>query len=299
MKNALEYHYDLIVKNIHQKEKKYFFKYHNNNYCMVQCQDRINEMLDIYDLSNYLLNIGVYNHQIILNKNNNIVTYINNQPYVLMRIFDNFDQKISLTDVIAYNNKYIHYYNKLKVDDWKKLWEQKIDYLEYQINQLGKDYPHIRASLSYFIGVSENAISLLSEIQRDEKIVVSHRRLKKDNTLFDLYNPLNFVLDSRVRDIADYFKDNIIAENVNAEIILSQCKGLNFSENEWKLFFVRMLFPTFYFDMYEKIIDKEKEDIEIFDIIKIIPTYEYIIKRIYEEMLLHFPMPDIEWLKKT
>lgn len=299
MKNALEYHYNLIVSDIHQKEKKYFFKYHNNNYCMVQCQDRINEMLDIYDLSNYLLNIGVYNHQIILNKNNNIVTYINNQPYVLMRIFDNFDQKISLTDVIAYNNKYIHYYNKLKVDDWKKLWEQKIDYLEYQINQLGKDYPHIRTSLSYFIGVSENAISLLSEIQRDEKMVVSHRRLKKDNTLFDLYNPLNFVLDSRVRDIADYFKDNIIAENVNAEIILSQCKGLNFSENEWKLFFVRMLFPTFYFDMYEKIIDKEKEDIEIFDIIKIIPTYEYIIKRIYEEMLLHFPMPDIEWLKKT
>ena len=35
---------------------------------------------------------------------------------------------------------------------------------------------------------------------------ISHRRIHKKDTLFDLYNPINFIIDVKVRDICEYYK---------------------------------------------------------------------------------------------
>lgn len=299
MKNVLEYYYNLTIKDIHHKFKRYYFSSNGTNYAFVCCNDVLDEMYDIYELNIYLNYMGIYNHKIVLNREKNIITVVNNNSYILMSFSNGLDGIISLKDIEKLNNVKIGYFNKLKRNNWKELWTKKIDYFEYQMNQFGKKYPNIKKSINYFIGISENAISLLNDVIVDDNLVLSHRRLKKNSTYFDLYNPLNLILDNRVRDIADYLKNIIIYDkDANVNIIRYGLEQ-EFTENEWKLFFIRMLFPTFYYDKYENIVKMDKSDSGMEFIIYSIPKYEEIIKDLYNYLSLNFPMPDIEWLKKT
>ena len=96
---------------------------------------------------------------------------------------------------------------KAKKKNWTKIWSDKNDYLEFQISELGKKHPIIRESFSYYIGLAETAIALTNEVQNNEiTYVYSHKRINRDDTLLEFYNPLNITVDARVRDIAEYLK---------------------------------------------------------------------------------------------
>ena len=88
---------------------------------------------------------------------------------------------------------------------WKQLWSNKVDYFEYQITQVGKKYPLIRESFSYYIGVVEAGICLLNNSKK-LRCSVAHKRITKNEDLFEFYNPTNYILDTRVRDLSEYFK---------------------------------------------------------------------------------------------
>ena len=88
----------------------------------------------------------------------------------------------------AYNYKDINYLNSIIItnnidNNWDYLWSTKIDYLEYQINQSGKKYPLIVESFSYFVGLTENAISYAKnatlELKKDYNNigVITHKKL--------------------------------------------------------------------------------------------------------------------------
>lgn len=292
MKNTINYYYNLNINTIHQKEKNYYFKVDNKNYLLLKCSN-IEELDDIYRLNMYLSQIFPV-HRIVLNANNEAITKINDSNYLLLELFSN-NNKINLNNIIELSNIRIPFsVDKLKRNDWYNLWIKKIDYFEYQLSQIGKKYPLIRESFNYYIGLAENAIILVNNIDFNNiPLGLSHRRIT--NMSFNLYNPLNIVIDARIRDVCEYFKFcffNNIDISMELELFLSYN---SFNIDEAKLFLARMFFPTYYFDLYEKIIDNEIDESEIKKVIIKADNYEKILKQVY----YHFKnnQINIEWLE--
>lgn len=292
MKNTINYYYNLNINTIHQKEKNYYFKVDNKNYLLLKCSN-IEELDDVYRLNMYLSQILPV-HRIVLNVNNEVITKINDSNYLLLELFSN-NNKINLNNIIELSNIRIPFsVDKLKRNDWYNLWIKKIDYFEYQLSQIGKKYPLIRESFNYYIGLAENAIILVNNIDFNNiPLGLSHRRIT--NMSFNLYNPLNIVIDARIRDVCEYFKFcffNNIDISMELELFLSYN---SFNIDEAKLFLARMFFPTYYFDLYEKIIDNEIDESEIKKVIIKADNYEKILKQVY----YHFKnnQINIEWLE--
>lgn len=292
LKNTINYYYNLNINTIHQKEKNYYFKVDNKNYLLLKCSN-IEELDDIYRLNMYLSQILPV-HRIVLNVNNEVITKINDSNYLLLGLFSN-NNKINLNNIIELSNIRIPFsVDKLKRNDWYNLWIKKVDYFEYQLSQIGKKYPLIRESFNYYIGLAENAIILVNNIDFNNiPLGLSHRRIT--NMSFNLYNPLNIVIDARIRDVCEYFKFcffNNIDISMELELFLSYN---SFNIDEAKLFLARMFFPTYYFDLYEKIIDNEIDESEIKKVIIKADNYEKILKQVY----YHFKnnQINIEWLE--
>ena len=108
------------------------------------------------------------------------------------------------------NNIKYRYLNNNNNIDLNKLWSNKIDYLEYQVSQLGTNYNEILNSFSFFIGLSENAISFLNinniNYNNTHK-TLNHLRIKNNMLFIDYYNPINILIDYDIRDYSEYIKN--------------------------------------------------------------------------------------------
>jgi hypothetical protein len=271
MKNIISYFYNLEPNNIHQYEKKLKFSVDNNNYVFLPCYHTEKEIKDLQSLSTTLLSKGVYCHQFILNVNSTIITMVNNIPYVLLLVYINDNRLISFDDLIWFTNiDNLPVVESLKRDNWFSLWTEKIDYFEYQVSQFGKKFPLLRESFSYFVGMAETSISFLKNINTNYNptLSLSHVRMKKNHTLFDLYNPLNFIVDSKIRNICEYFKDCFFKDNDLTIDLFNYISYNNLTTSDSLSLYARMLFPTFYFDIYELIVHGNLEEKEVLKIIK-------------------------------
>lgn len=303
MKNSIKYFYDIETENIRQNGNRYFIEANSKIYALEGCSNYIDDINSIYELNKFMIynNINVY--PIIINNLKEIVTFINNEPYILILLNNNYNDKISMDDVCNYTFKIYDVLNfldviggdKLKANNWKELWMNKIDYFEYQINQLGLKYPLIRESMGYFIGMAENAVSLLNNAVNDN-LYLQHRRIRKNSTMYDFYNPLNIVFDTRIRDLAEYYKSCFI-ENEKIDICYYIQSG-NYTTKELMLFYIRMLFPTFYFDKYEYIISERENEQKIVRIVDKISNYEILLKELHDYLGIYIALPNIDWLKK-
>ncbi len=300
MKNVLQYYYGLTPINLRQKNKNYFFEISKIKYVFLQCNRNIKEITDIYNLSNSLNRRSIPSHQIILNSNKEIVTYINNVPYILMRIFIKEDELLILNDIIHFEKNAIvsKDYLSLNRNDWYQLWINKIDYFEYQVKQLSKKYPVIQESFAYFVGLAENAISLyrMIHINDNNQFVISHKRVNSKDTLFDFYNPLNYIIDNKVRDASEYFKSLFLSDQEIFNEIIYYFKYSSINDYEARMFFIRMMFPTFYFDVYEDVITGTYKEKELQKIVILSEKYNLLLRQLYQYLKYKIGMPEIEWL---
>lgn len=302
MKNAIYYYYQLSTSHVHQTEKKYRFFVGESEYLLIPVEMPMALMNGIYQLTLYLFQRNIYCHQFVLNKENELVTHINQLPYVLLHIYHHDNRLITIDDMIDFSNRtlYLPEIPALKRDDWYSMWTEKIDYFEYQISQFGKKYPLIRESFNYFVGLAENAISLLNYFSNIPKqpLVVARRRIKVSDTLFDFYNPLNFIIDNRIRDASEYFKQKFFENPYVFDDIKYYLETNHLSDYEMILFFARMLFPTYYFDLYEDILIDGKEEKILYKMIEKVKDYEELLKKIYLYLQKQVSLPEIEWLMK-
>lgn len=300
MKNWLNYYYNIDVDLIHQNNKNYFFEKDGYQYTFFQYYGDMNQLKEIYEFSNNLLNHGIYCHRIISNKDYEPATNIDGITYVLMVSSPNLDKKVELNDILNFSIFYLPN-EKLRRDDWKGLWEIKIDYFEYQLNQFGNKHPIIKDSFGYFAGYVETGIALLNyvnpNIGREKNLFLSHKRLTDENNLFDLYNPFNFIIDYRIRDIAEYFKKQIFQKKNILEDIHLYLETANLEQYEIQLFFIRMLYPSFYFDVFEDIMNYDKDDEKIKKVLENTLEYEKFIKQLYQYIINIVNFPIIEWLR--
>ena len=300
MKNAINYYYNLVTYDIRHHGKKYRFKVDNDEYLLVLCEYNLDELEEIYKLDVFLLQMNVYVHQIVLNKDNQIITYINNEPYILMKILVKDTREININDILLFQNLPMYeYFKALRKNNWRDFWIQKIDYFEYQMSELGINFPILRDNFNYFIGITETAISLLYNFNYNSNLIIAHRRVTTNSTLQDLYNPLNLIIDSRIRDVCEYFKSLFFNDTLDLIDIQNYFNITNLTREELYLFYARMLFPSFYFDMYEKIIYGSSEDKELLKITNKIETYQVLLRDLYWLLKRYANLPDIEWIIKT
>lgn len=297
MINFIEYFYNIKVDKIIYEKGYYSFSYKNNLYKLYI----YNENMDIdslYKINKSMLNSTLVS-EIILNKNNEIISVNNNIAYILIKIYVNVKKNILLEEINFISNSLE---GKNININWGKLWEDKIDYLEDLIGENGKKYPIMVDSFNYFVGMAENAISYYNSIVFDSnyKITVSHKKIRLDDTIEALYNPLNIIFDFRVRDVAEYIKFSFFNNNTNIfNEIKIYLKNNYLSLTEVKLLVSRLLYPSFYFDMYDDIMIDEKEEKILTFILSRLNDYEIYLKKVIELLANNYDIEEIMWIKKN
>ena len=298
MKNNIMYYYNLRIDNITQNNNNYYFTINNDNYCFTIYTRDIKESNEIYKLNKYMLSSNILVHEIIPNKDNYVVTIINNIPYILYKIYINKNKKLNINE-LTYLSNYTYQVDKILTrNNWNVLWSTKIDYFEYQINQMGKKYPILVDTFAYFTGLAENAISyvkyttLETQMETSDNPVISHRKI--NNNIEPLYNPLNIILDHKSRDIAEYIKLSFLNKNTN----IYQELDSYFSNNYYSEYGLRLLYPSFYFDMYEQIIQGLRKESDLLNIVSLLDDYELYLKEMYYYLKKYHNIPEIDWITK-
>ncbi len=293
MKNAVNYYYGLYPNKIYQTKKEYYFFIYNIRYSLIKYKEELKDIKKIYDTHQSMLSQNLYIHPIILNIERKPITFINNVPYILLKTVY-YGESITLDKIISFS----YPVNEKKHIKWSKKWGVKNDYLEFQIRELGKKYKKIRESFSYYIGLAETAIAT-SNIAESENIdyFYAHKRISSKDTTFDLYNPLNIIIDTKVRDITEYFKSSFFNGKDIREEIYYYLNTQNLLAEETIIFLARMLYPTYYFDLFEEIITGKLDENKIDKIIKKEEDYENILREIYHICKIKTNIIPIEWLE--
>lgn len=298
MKNILEYYYDIYPDNVFYKNDKYYFEYYYFKYVFEKCDISINELNKIYDMQSNFHESDVLIHKIIINKEKSLITYVNNLPYVLLKIYVNDSKIISLPEICYINNRTIDNYN---TNDWVKLWELKNDFIESQIIEAGKKYPNMCKYINYYIGLAENAISYAKNVNYNNvRVCLSHERIASDSTLYELYNPVNMRFDYIVRDICEYVK-NCFFNNKDVYSLLNEFLLNNYlSYDEALLLYSRMVYPSYFYDVFDEIVSNNRSEKDIDIIINKSSEYELFLKDLYYYLSYMYNryFPRIDWIIK-
>lgn len=306
MKETIKYYYNIDIDDLKEQDGKYFFKYQNQDFFFVYFNRNIEELNDILICVNNMKEKGIDVHNIIINRNGQYLTKINNFDYILMSV-NNYNEEYDIFDMINIANKLTLNYNtsKLYRNNWSNLWTQKMDYFEYQIRELGINKTVIKDSFSYYLGLAENAISYVNNTNlkynalNNAKITLSHRRIFYPNYKLNFLNPLAFIFDLEVRDIAEYLKAMFFASD-NAEEVIEELKYYlqikTLSIYEYHMLYARLLYPSYYFDLYENIMNNDESEEKLVNIIKKNKEYELFLKNAYLEISKYAPIEKIDWL---
>ena len=200
-------------------------------------------------------------------------------------------ENIKLNDILEYDCS-IYIKDDL---NWKKMWKEKIDYYELQIQENGLKCTLLKQSFPYYLGLSETAINLLNYVNyKNINYCISHKRIEK---IDNLYNPINIIIDNKSRDIAEYIKLKFFSDDLVLEEIIGIINKKIFTKDEIILFLSRLIYPSYYFDIYEKIYKNKEYEKDLNKIIKKNVEYETFLKQIYNKIKLSYTIPQIEFLE--
>ena len=300
MLDYINYFYNLYPPLLNKENDNYVFFVGNEKYYLTPYRRELSEIKDLVELNKRMISSNSLVHEIIINKFNEPISVISNENYVLLRVYVNDIKKIDINDIIYMLNENVDLsgLKSLLRTNWVSLWSSKVDYIEYQMGHLIKKYPFLNNTIDYYLGLCENAITYIKNLKMfsDYKIPIgiSHTRIIKDATLFDLYNPLNLILDYKVRNIAEYLKDAFFKDEDVNYILNIVFKNFWFDKLNLSLLVARLLYPSYYFDLFEEIIDKELDENIIFPLTKKSSKYEEFIDLIIKNCNLQ----NLQWLSR-
>lgn len=304
MKETLEYYYGLDIESIEELDGKYHFKIENQDYFFVFYNRGIEELEDIINVSNEMVKKGINVHKILINRNNSFLTKVGEYNYILFAV-SNLNEEYDIFDMVKISEKLVLNNNKSNLyrNNWGTLWSEKIDYFEYQVRELSIEKDVVKNSFSYYVGMAENAISYVNNTNMKYggdayRIVLSHRRVFYPNYKLNYLNPLSFVFDLEVRDIAEYLKAMFFKKDISfcLDELSSYLKIRHLSLYEYQMLYARLLYPTYYFDVYESIMNKNGDEEELVNIIKKCDSYEEFLKKAYLEISKYAKIDKIEWI---
>ncbi len=304
MKETLEYYYGLDIESIEELDGKYHIKQENQDYFFVFYNRGIEELEDIINVSNEMVKKGINVHKIFINRNNSFLTKVGEYNYILFAV-SNLNEEYDIFDMVKISEKLVLNNNKSNLyrNNWGTLWSEKIDYFEYQVRELSIEKAVVKNSFSYYVGMAENAISYVNNTNMKYggdayRIVLSHRRVFYPNYKLNYLNPLSFVFDLEVRDIAEYLKAMFFKKDISfcLDELSSYLKIRHLSLYEYQMLYARLLYPTYYFDVYESVMNKNGDEEELVNIIKKCDSYEEFLKKAYLEISKYAKIDKIEWI---
>lgn len=304
MKRIIEYFYNIKIPELYQDNNIYYFFLGITKYYLCTLNRPIDDLETLKQLCLELKAKNVITYDFVLNIEGKIFTSYNNVNYVLLKSPKYENQKITYNDInyIMLNTYDIKIDKKLLRNDWINLWCEKIDYYEYQISELSRKYKILHNTIDYYIGLGENAISYLvnnKEKNNEERFVLSHKRIKTSFNSFGFYNPLSYIIDSRVRDTTEYIKDAFFNDMIGINEVKNIITYNNYNYDEYVLFIARLLFPSYYFDVYDEIINNNLDENNIMKIVNKSDDYERFLSQIINYILSNNIMIEqIDWLKK-
>ena len=305
MRNTINYYYNLNPNKINGIFNYYYFYINNELYYFIIYDREIRDARDIYLFNQEMIKRNIIVNEIINNRNNTIITFVNGIPYILTKISININKPIMLSEISYLSNIRISYSDSLMRGNWVSLWSKKVDYLEYHHEQNLSKYPILGASFNYFIGMSENAISYLNNVINSYKPeavdigVISHDKLDYNDTIYALYNPINIIIDHKARDVAEYIKLSFFKDNYSIFDELDVYFKYNyFSFYGISLILSRVMYPSFYFDLYDDVINNRANEEDVLNITSRINDYEKYLSDVFSYFHKYYNVKDINWLKK-
>lgn len=292
MKNVIYTYYNILINEINKDNNNYFFYYNDELYLFYEVLNNISDVESIYD---YVLFNKIDCYKIILNKDNKVVSEFDNKRYSLLKINGILKYEIKI-------DEFKYYPISKKPYDWGELWSKRLDYYEIQLRELGINYQTVLNSFGMFSGLAENAIlyfNMTKETIKEEEVIgIVHNRIKYPCFLIDYNNPLNYVIDYSVRDIAEYIKSYMFSKDYDLNNVFVILDNLNLNNLMFNLLYSRLLYPTFYFDIYDKIILEDGIDSDIVVAVVVIDKYLNMLNQIYLRYKNKYNMFNIEWLNK-
>ncbi|MDD6878900.1 MAG: hypothetical protein PUD59_01540 [bacterium] len=300
MKNVINYYYDFYISDLKLINDDYWFEYNNNKFCFHNVKHDINIQYSIALLKKIKIDKI---SSVILNKNNSFITTSGNDNYILLKMKIKNNRKIKIDDILLLKNYYIdNSFINFSKFEWNQLWSKKIDFFEYYISQNPKMNDNIKCLLHYFIGLGENSIlyfeKTLSALKKSDffnQLSICHNRVSINDTLYDFYNPFNFVIDYKVRDLSEYLK-SMFFNNYSYFDYEEVLNKFNYSKIDYMLLFSRLMFPTFFFDMLNSLEIKKISENQIIELYDSAEKFEIFLKDIYEIISKKVQIPYIDWL---
>jgi len=306
MKENILYAYHYEVKNLKEFKEYAVFEQDGSYYYFTKLKRSEKEFQELLLVINDLKRRGIPVLEFVPNYQGTFLTFVGEVPYVLVKV-ENPTKEYGLIEIMEFQKKLILNNTKSSLyrNVWSNLWSSKVDYLEYQVHELGKDYPIILNSFSYYVGLAENAISYVNYVAKrismpkNTPIVLSHRRVSYPNIRLNYDNPLNFIFDIEARDIASYIKSMFFKDEASAFIDLKAYLNLRKPDlYSISMLYARLLYPSYYFDLHERIINHEEKEECLLPIIDKVNDYEKFLKQTWFLFREYAPIEGISWIIK-
>ncbi len=288
MKNTIMYYYGFEnISIIRQKRRKYI-KHNNDIYIICRVYNE-KEVLELYEITREI----PFFYKFIPNKDGSIFTMYQDFIFVLLKINDKSSMITQNKNQISLDENKKYYLDR---SDWYELWTRKNDYYEYQYQHIKGKYKVIDESINYYIGLAENAISYIANVpinlKEQEKKGLYPKRLLES----EYHNPLNYVIDYKERGLSETLKYLFLNKKYLSQNIEKIILSYNCTETGYKLLYGRMLYPSMYFDIYDKVINDFENEKELVNVIKRLKEYEEYLKEIYRIISKHTKIKNIDWL---
>ncbi len=292
MENILNYYYNLVIKKIEEKGDSYFIYTDDGLYLLNKL---IVEVTELENIINYLNNTKEPYHLLVLNKDKELYTTIEEEKYVLFKV--RCDLNLEINPLIFSSYVLKGSYN------WADVWSKRIDYYETQLNEVVSDV-NVFYAMNYYIGLTENAISFYNNLiemygTNDLIYSISHRKIGSPIKAISYYNPSNMLIDLNVRDIAEYIKMSFFEDILTDSEILSIVNNLNFNNVMANMFLVRLLYPSYFFNLYDEYIESKEINKKIFLYMKKSHEYESLVTKIYSRLSVKNDIKAYMWIFKV
>lgn len=275
MKEFIEYNYDLRCDDLAILNNLLYFK-HLDKFYIISNFNR--DEVEFEKVLNYLISNNLKSLKVVMNKKGSYISEFNGKKYVVMESDcenEIIDFPICIGGLINENNY------------WNEIWENRVVQLEKHKSELSlnKDIFYI---LNYYIGLIEICIYnynlLIRKYGQKNGLSIQHNRIEFPMYSFSYYNPVNYLFDFEFRDFAEYLKMRFFYSDFSTDEAISVIDNYNFDNFSINMFFVRLIYPTYFLELYDM---QNKNDVYsdlFYDLLKKSSQYENFILKLITAM---------------
>ena len=275
MKEFIEYNYDLRCDDLAILNNLLYFK-HLDKFYIISNFNR--DEVEFEKVLNYLISNNLKSLKVVMNKKGSYISEFNGKKYVVMESDcenEIIDFPICIGGLINENNY------------WNEIWENRVVQLEKHKSELSlnKDILYI---LNYYIGLIEICIYnynlLIKKYGQKNGLSIQHNRIEFPMYSFSYYNPVNYLFDFEFRDFAEYLKMRFFYSDFSTDEAISVIDNYNFDNFSINMFFVRLIYPTYFLELYDMQNKNNVYSDLFYDLLKKSSQYENFILKLITAM---------------